>query len=696
MRASDRKRIEQMAFIGVALALMITGLFMLKGGITGYTVLEVEGVIFERNVVCDECSEYFIPGGVPVNITISVELPYAVENATLVEYYLSNWTLVDADGGEVIVGNSTHYAIEWDIDGTEITKTYVISAYTDTIDFSFDAKVLAVVAEEAEEANVTEEIIEEEPEEEEAEENISRKKIKRAFRLKDSGREKIKAFIKLRKQDKLLKEFDSDEEQEIDEGEYNVEVVPEEGPVIKIELSGVNVSENATEFIDIDDVPEDKVAEKEFVEVYAIDPTKVNFTSATVTVVATGSALYKCKDWNFTGQSCYGEWVFLQSIIPGQEYTFILTPDDPGYGEMNEILYDDCNSASIDAALWDNMTTAGDENSIFAGGGIYTIDPQDTSAELTLHTSGKTDNFTAYTIEASLQIEVGNGRGWHFGLGNGSLYDFLDCQTNTGYAPSYGYVMCVYPTGPESRLYRVDNQVVTTLDTDTWMPDYTSYYNYTFQVNSSGVYFFVNNTLILNSTDTTYSQGYITISTGGGSSNRGRIYVNNVWYYEEITNQAPTTPTSIECDGGSCNASFNNNVDINCSGSTDAEADAITYSIEAAYSEPFTTNDLEAGTITKSIGAGAAQTDVYIINANNRDAYSLTGTTDINGYLGTDDLVGLSGASYAESAVSFNLTMPSGSEIQSAYLNVTAAATRLGASFNPIIRVEESNGASVG
>ena len=75
-----------------------------------------------------------------------------------------------------------------------------------------------------------------------------------------------------------------------------------------------------------------------YIQSYAIDPTQLNFTNATVTIVAKGNSLYKCKDWNFTKQKCYGEWkLFKTGLVPGQEYSFILTPDDPGFGESINI-----------------------------------------------------------------------------------------------------------------------------------------------------------------------------------------------------------------------------------------------------------------------------------------------------------------------------------------------------------------------
>ncbi len=73
---------------------------------------------------------------------------------------------------------------------------------------------------------------------------------------------------------------------------------------------------------------------EDYIQSYAIDPAMLNFTNATVTATAKGTELYKCKEWNFTAQKCFGSWVKIMDIKPGQNYTFLLTPDDPAFGEM--------------------------------------------------------------------------------------------------------------------------------------------------------------------------------------------------------------------------------------------------------------------------------------------------------------------------------------------------------------------------
>jgi hypothetical protein len=104
----------------------------------------------------------------------------------------------------------------------------------------------------------------------------------------------------------------------------------EQGPVDNIVFNDLKTenTENLALGVDETDI-------EGFDKVYAIDPTQLEFSSAAVTVKsAKGSELYKCKEWNFTEQECHGEWTKIMDITPGQDYTFTLTKDDPGFAEQ--------------------------------------------------------------------------------------------------------------------------------------------------------------------------------------------------------------------------------------------------------------------------------------------------------------------------------------------------------------------------
>ncbi len=121
---------------------------------------------------------------------------------------------------------------------------------------------------------------------------------------------------------------------QITETSDGIEIVPSSGPVNRIVLYNVRTSNVSRSIaLGIDDV----APTNGFSRVYAIDPTQLDFDNATVTVTAVGTELHKCKAWNFTTQTCFGNWtLFKTGLVPGQQYTFLLTPDDPGFGEFGE------------------------------------------------------------------------------------------------------------------------------------------------------------------------------------------------------------------------------------------------------------------------------------------------------------------------------------------------------------------------
>lgn len=85
---------------------------------------------------------------------------------------------------------------------------------------------------------------------------------------------------------------------------------------------------------------------------FAIDPSRMDFENATVTLVARGDTLYKCRDWIFENQSCpkkkqmctegskaerectiYGGWKKIKKMVPGEPYNFTIDTKDPGFAE---------------------------------------------------------------------------------------------------------------------------------------------------------------------------------------------------------------------------------------------------------------------------------------------------------------------------------------------------------------------------
>ena len=139
---------------------------------------------------------------------------------------------------------------------------------------------------------------------------------------------------------------------EVEKEKYNIKIKPKDSPIKEIILNDVEIKESIT--IGIDDVPEsiEMPEGTEWVEVYAIDTSGIEFSSAKVTVEAKGNTLYKCKEWEFKERECKAQqtnceesenetecnsgWEYLMDIIPKKDYTFTLTPEDPAFAESSE------------------------------------------------------------------------------------------------------------------------------------------------------------------------------------------------------------------------------------------------------------------------------------------------------------------------------------------------------------------------
>jgi len=106
-------------------------------------------------------------------------------------------------------------------------------------------------------------------------------------------------------------------------------------------LSGANIKLNDLVFdpnqdlnISVGDIPRDKIIFNDHVTAsFAMDLSGLNFTNGTFTKIASGRQLWKCVEWNFTGQYCGGAWIKIMDIIPGRQYDLPVSPVDPGYIE---------------------------------------------------------------------------------------------------------------------------------------------------------------------------------------------------------------------------------------------------------------------------------------------------------------------------------------------------------------------------
>ncbi|MEM4267757.1 MAG: LamG domain-containing protein [Candidatus Woesearchaeota archaeon] len=112
-----------------------------------------------------------------------------------------------------------------------------------------------------------------------------------------------------------------------------LKITPKNKIIKELNINGLRPGSNAKKELRIADV-----IRSDFVQSYAIDPSGLEFDSASITIKAHGTSLYKCKDWLFEEERCTGEWVLLRSdLVPGEFYTLEITRDDPAFGEKGRI-----------------------------------------------------------------------------------------------------------------------------------------------------------------------------------------------------------------------------------------------------------------------------------------------------------------------------------------------------------------------
>gem|GEM_PF-3558816 len=128
-------------------------------------------------------------------------------------------------------------------------------------------------------------------------------------------------------------------------GEYDLTIIPsapepsiKEGslpvPISRIQLNEVKITSDTIPSLKTEGLsPSATPFGKSTAQAYAIDPSSFEFSEGEITVIAKGTELYKCAEWNYEAQECSGKWRKLLELVPGEEYTLIINSTDPAYAE---------------------------------------------------------------------------------------------------------------------------------------------------------------------------------------------------------------------------------------------------------------------------------------------------------------------------------------------------------------------------
>jgi len=264
----------------------------------------------DRTLSCYSCGKDSVPADTEIKIVIEGFNFKTITSGTLEEYYPVSWQLIDTGNGSFSYYNSTHNKITWNINNSikNIQKNYSIK--TPAKNASLTKYYLSSKISSDDNSVYKEDIV-----------NIAPFEIK----IKDANEKEV--------------EYDFEEIKIIEETSGKIKLDASftftDKKIKKIKFNNLTLNKDESFNLSIEDAPieDDAPVGIEWENVYSIDPTKANFSKATVTSIAKGSALYKCEQWNFSTQTCFGNWKKIQDLIPGQEYNFTLTALDPGYAE---------------------------------------------------------------------------------------------------------------------------------------------------------------------------------------------------------------------------------------------------------------------------------------------------------------------------------------------------------------------------
>ncbi|MBD3203357.1 hypothetical protein GF327_03625 [Candidatus Woesearchaeota archaeon] len=117
----------------------------------------------------------------------------------------------------------------------------------------------------------------------------------------------------------------------ISPGNYDIEIEPENIDIKKIKFNKFNFTGRF--YIKLDKINIKKISNKKIVKAFAIDSNNLKFEETEITAQAKGTELWKCSDFDFSGELCSSKWKKIKNIIPGNEYFITVYDKTAGFAE---------------------------------------------------------------------------------------------------------------------------------------------------------------------------------------------------------------------------------------------------------------------------------------------------------------------------------------------------------------------------
>jgi hypothetical protein len=156
--------------------------------------------------------------------------------------------------------------------------------------------------------------------------SVSKKDLVIVF--EDSKGKRINADIKISKD--IQRDIKMSNSRDLNGG-YNVYAKINDNYVKSLELKNLNAIGRVV--IGLDNVPAISL-DKNWVQVYGLNVPEIKYGGGEVQVLAKGTRLYRCADWNFKLQKCEEDWEYFKDVVPGEIYSLKLEKGSVGYGEI--------------------------------------------------------------------------------------------------------------------------------------------------------------------------------------------------------------------------------------------------------------------------------------------------------------------------------------------------------------------------
>jgi len=118
---------------------------------------------------------------------------------------------------------------------------------------------------------------------------------------------------------------------------YDLEISPNKAGIGSIRFNNITIGADKTFLLDEISLKKEelkqKFTEKRIIRSFFIDTSELNFTNGSITSIASGKELWKCKNWDATQEACLGSWQKIMDLTPGETYEIIIAPEDPAYIE---------------------------------------------------------------------------------------------------------------------------------------------------------------------------------------------------------------------------------------------------------------------------------------------------------------------------------------------------------------------------